>query len=229
MANGQKKEPCMNAGLDVAIGDYIFEFESAGRPISSQLIFTAYQESLKGNDIVFVSPKKERLSSKLFYYLFKRFSPNNCNMRTSVFSLISRRALNRFHAINENLPYRKATYTSCGLKVKYILYDGEIADTQENRFGLAVDTLILYTSFGYRLSLAVTLLTGLFTFFILFYALIFYVLEHPIAGWTSTACILSVGFTGVFAVLAFIMKYLELLLKSSYNKMNYYVSDIERI
>ena len=59
-------EDAMNAGLDAAIGDYVYEFDSTELCYPASLIFEAYRTALTGNDIGSVCPRSVRGGSKLF-------------------------------------------------------------------------------------------------------------------------------------------------------------------
>ena len=52
----QGRETAMNAGLDAAIGDYVYEFESTQTPYPIELVFEAYRAAMAGSDIVSVCP-----------------------------------------------------------------------------------------------------------------------------------------------------------------------------
>ena len=60
----------MNAGLDAAIGDYVYEFDSTELCYAPSLIMQAYRAALDGSDIVSVCPRTVRGGSSLFYKLF---------------------------------------------------------------------------------------------------------------------------------------------------------------
>ena len=62
-------EDAMNAGLDAAIGDYVYEFDSTELCYPASLIFEAYRTALTGSDIVSVCPRTVRGGSSLFYKL----------------------------------------------------------------------------------------------------------------------------------------------------------------
>ena len=66
MSLHQGLEPAMNAGLDAAIGDYVYEFDSTEMPYDASLIFEAYRTAQQGSDIVSVCPKQTRGGSGLF-------------------------------------------------------------------------------------------------------------------------------------------------------------------
>ena len=104
----QGVELCMNAGLDLSIGDFIFEFDSLALSYPEGQIFEAYCTALTGYDIVSVRPRRSRsFTSRLFYGVFNRFSGSNYKIGTDIFRVLSRRALNRVHAISTTPAYRK--------------------------------------------------------------------------------------------------------------------------
>ena len=91
-------EDAMNAGLDAAIGDYVYEFDSTELCYPASLIFEAYRMALTGSDIVSVCPRTVRGGSSLFYKLFNANSQSAYQLRTDAFRLVTRRAINRVHA-----------------------------------------------------------------------------------------------------------------------------------
>ena len=54
----QGLELAMNAGMDLAIGDFVYEFDSTIMDYSPDLIMKIYRRSLEGFDIVSVGPKQ---------------------------------------------------------------------------------------------------------------------------------------------------------------------------
>lgn len=232
MSVGQPHEQCMNAGLDIAIGDYVYEFDSTEMTYASELIYQAYETAMRGNDIVTVCPRREKGSSRLFYSVFNHHSRSANRLRSDVFRLVSRRALNRVHAINENLPYRKAAYAACGLKAAELEFTSNAraqATKTEHPMELAVDSLILYTDFGYRVGLGLSLLMLVGTIVMVFYTVTVYLIGDPIYGWTTTMLALTAGFTGLFAILTIIVKYLTLMLRLLFQKQKYLVESIEKL
>ena len=232
MSSGQPHEQCMNAGLDITVGDYIYEFDAAIMSYPKEMIFQAYETAMQGSDIVTVCPKEEKGSSRLFYSLFNRHNGSAHNLRTDAFRLVSRRALNRVHAINENLPYRKAAYASCGLKsteLEFTSKTGKQATKADDPAELAIDSLILYTNFGYRFTLGFSLFMLLGTVAMGIYALTSYLTGHPINGWTTTMLALTAGLAGLFIILTIMLKYLSLILKLIFQKQSYLVESIEKL
>lgn len=197
-----------------------------------EMIYQAYEIAMHGNDIVTVCPIQEKGSSRLFYSVFNRHSGSSNKLRTDTFRLVSRRALNRVHAINENLPYRKAAYAACGLKsaeLEFASASGRQTTKSQAPTELALDSLILYTDFGYRFSLGFSTIMLFGTIAMGIYALASYLIGHPISGWTTIMLALTAGLTGVFAVLTMVLKYLTLILKLIFQKQKYLVESVEKL
>lgn len=229
-------ELAMNAGSDLAIGDFVFEFDNTCLDFDSAEIMQIYRRSLKGYDIVSAVPdRKERLFSRLFYRIFECFSNRGIEMHTESFRVLSRRVINRVSSMNKTVPYRKAIYATSGLKTDTVLYTPRAAaadrDALENRyrFGLAMDSLILFTEIGYKVSTAMTVLMMITSLFMLVYSVVVFATANPVAGWTTTILFLSVVFLGLFAVLTVIIKYLQLMLSLIFKRKHYSFESIEKL
>lgn len=229
MSLRQGTEQCMNAGLDCAIGDYVLEFDSVEMQYEAGLIWQAYETAQRGNDIVSVRPSHSSRTSKWFYKIFNKYSRSAYEVSTDAFRLVSRRAINRVHAISDNLPYRKAAYATSGLKMAVLDFEG-YAKTENDRFDLAVNSLVLYTDAGYKISLGIAECMMWLALAELLYTLYIYLFGgYPVEGWTTTMFVLTVGFAGVFAILSIIIKYLSLLVDLVFKKQKYMVESIEKI
>ncbi len=231
-------EIAMNAGMDLAIGDFVLEFDSATQDFGQEEIMRVYRKSLEGYDIVSASPdKRQKFSSGLFYYVFDKFSDFPYKFYTERFRILSRRVINRISSMNKSVPYRKAVYANCGLKtanIRYAVCDGygkPDKDRKEKRYrsGLAMDTLILFTEFGYRLSMSMTAIMMMVTVFMAVYALVIYILSKPVEGWTTTILFLSFAFFGLFGILTVIVKYLQILVNLVFKRKRYSFESIEKL
>lgn len=222
-------ENAMNAGLDAAIGDYVYEFDSTAMPYPAELIWEAYRTALQGSDIVSVCPDSTRRGSGLFYRLFNANAHSPYKLRTDAFRLVTRRAINRVHATSAHLPYRKAAYAASGLKMTDLTFAGRMEEKTPGRFNLAVDSLALYTDAGFKASMGVTLCMLALALAELLYTLIVFFTGKPVAGWTTTMFVLTLGFAGLFAVLTIVVKYLSLLLELTFKKQKYLVESIEKL
>lgn len=231
-------EMAMNAGCDMAIGDFVFEFDNTYLDFNPEMIMKIYRHSLEGFDIVSASPDtRERFTSRMFYAVFDRFGDLSYKMGTESFRVLSRRVINRISSMNKTVPYRKAIYANSGLKtdnMKYEVQETEgktTVDTMEKgyRLRLAIDSLILFTEVGYRFSIVMTVLMMIMSVFMLFYSVVTYATSHPVAGWTTTILFLSVAFLGLFGVLTVIIKYLQLLIDLVFKRKHYSFESIEKL
>lgn len=232
MSLRQGLELAMNAGLDMAIGDFVYEFDTMRMPYPEEMIDKAYDTCLLGNDVVSVSPAKNRdASAGLFYRLFNSASGSKYKLHTDAFRLLSRRAINRVHSISATLPYRKAAYAASGLKLAALTYEGPSArSTEDLRFSRAIDSLALYTGVWYKIALGISLLMLVLMVVALVWVVVANVILKQVAsGWTTTMLLLTGGFFGVFLLLAMVLKYLSLLVDLVFKKQKYLVESVEKI
>lgn len=229
-------EMSMNAGLDLAIGDFVFEFDTTVMDYNSEEIIKVYKHALSGYDIVSASPdKKQALSSRVFYSVFHRFGSLSYKMTTESFRVLSRRVINRIDNMNKTVMYRKAVYANCGLKTDNIVYNSisseKVSDKYERKYRrkLAMDSLILFTDVGYKFSTMMTFLMMLMTGFMVCYSLLVYFMGNPVEGWTTTILFLSVVFFGLFGILTIIIKYLQLIIEQVFKRKKYSFESIEKI
>ena len=230
-------ELAMDAGMDLSIGDFVFEFDNPIPDFAPEMIMKVYRRSLEGFDIVSASPnRKERFSSRLFYKVFARFSDVSYVMTTESFRVLSRRVINRISSMNRTIPYRKAIYANSGLRTDNLKYEAmeqarENLDKAEKKYrsGLATDSLILFTGLGYSFSRCMTVLMMLLSVFVIGYVVIVYFSSNPVPGWTTTLLFLSIAFFGLFGILTIIIKYLQLLVNLVFKRKHYNYESIEKL
>ena len=231
-------EVAMNAGMDLAIGDFVFEFDKTILDFDKDIIMKIYRRSLEGYDIVSASPdKKQKLSSRMFYYVFDKFADFKYKMTTESFRILSRRVINRISSMNKTVPYRKVVYASCGLQSDNIRYpvvntgEDTTADTLEKRerSSLAVDSLVLFTNFGYSFAKTMTVVMILAALFMAVYSLVVYLIGSPIEGWTTTVMFLSFSFFGLFGILTIVIKYLQIIVNLVFQRKRYTFKSIEKL
>lgn len=227
----------MNAGIDLAIGDFVFEFDHTTLDFHPDTILEVYRKALTGFDIVCASAdRKEKLSSKIFYKMFEYCTEFSYKMSTESFRVLSRRVLNRVDAMNRTIPYRKAVYANCGLKTTTIKYavtnqKHQSIDRKEKKFraGLAVDSLILFTDMGYFFSKMMTVFMMSMTILMVLYSIVIYITLNPVEGWMTTILFLSVAFFGLFGILTIVIKYLQLLVRLVFKRKQYSFESIEKL
>ena len=230
-------ELAMNAGLDMTIGDFVFEFDNTYLDFDPAAVMMIYSHSLKGYDIVSASAdRKERFTSKLFYQVFARYSDISYKMSTESFRVLSRRAINRISSMNKTTPYRKVLYANCGLKSDNLKYTAVhnipiVTNKKEKEFRveLAADSLILFTRIGYSFARSMMILMMLMSVLVTLYSVAVYTTAHPVAGWTTTILFLSIAFFGLFGVLTIVIKYLQLLVNLVFKRKHYSFESIEKL
>lgn len=230
-------EVAMSAGRDLAIGDFVLEFDSVNLDFNPGMIMEVYHKSLEGFDIVSASPdQRQKMESWLFYKVLNQFSHLAYKMRTERFRILSRRVINRIDSMSASIPYRKVIYANCGLKTLNLTYpvvQGEVksSDKQERRYRkrLSVDAIILFTELGYRFSMMMTGVMMVLAVFMVGYSVLIYSLSKPVEGWTTTIIFMSVAFFGLFAILTIIIKYLQILVDLIFKKKRYSFESIEKL
>ena len=231
-------ESAMNAGRDIAIGDFVYEFDDIFVDYEPEVILEVYRKLIEGSDIVAASSRgKMRTTSRIFYALYNKTSRGNGRIGPETFRIVSRRAINRIKSIGQYIPYRKAVYMNCGLKTATISYESCDVDVRiknktvsSERTALAFDSFIYFTNVLERIS---AIICGVFL--VLTVGMGFYLVgdffngDKPVEGWLSTMGFLALGFFGVFALLTIILKYLSVLLNLIFRQQRYLVSDIEKV
>lgn len=232
MSFHQGIEVSMTAGVDLSLGDFIYEFDDLLIDYDISLIEKSYRKLIEGNDIVTVSPSKSNsFISNLFYKVYNYFSISGYKIQSDRFRILSRRSINRAYSISKSIPYRKALYANSGLKISSIAYmPNQNREKSKNFFRnkMAINTLIIYTNLAFRISIAITLLLFLFTLGTVFYTLMVYFSDKkPIEGWTTLMILISGSFSGLFFLLAIVIKYLSLLVELVYSKKVYLFESID--
>ncbi len=236
MSIHQGLEISMSAGIDISMGDFVYEFDDLNVDYDFSLIRASYNKIISGFDIVSVSPKAANtFFSRLFYKVFNRYSKSRHKLRSDRFRILSRRAINRAYSISKSVPYRKALYANSGLNLEVIEYipSGKMVNEKVKgvfRNRMAINALIIYTNLAFNISIGITLALFLFTVLTVFYVcFIYFSGDKPIEGWTTTMLLMSGSFSGIFFILAIIIKYLSLIIELVYSKKTYLVESVERL
>lgn len=238
MSYYQGQEAAMNAGRDLAVGDFVFEFDSIEMDYDEKLILEIYEKSLEGYDIVAAVPKNNiSLSSRLFYCIYNFANRATNKLQPERFRIVSRRAINRVNQLNLYVPYRKAMYVNCGLLIESICYEskyktvkGRSSQEKMSRSDLAFDSFIIFTDVLEKISLGLSIF-----FLVIMITMALYVVwsvfsaVRPVEGWMSTFGLLSFGFFGLFLLLTLVLKYLSVILNLVFRKQRYVIAGIEKL
>ncbi|MDR0963782.1 MAG: glycosyltransferase [Clostridium sp.] len=234
----QGMEAAMNAGSDIAVGDFLFEFDHCKMDFAPELILEVYLRALQGYDVVAATPKRGiPLSSRLFYLVYNAGSQTRTPLRQERFRVITRRAVNRVNHMNRYIPYRKAMYMNCGLKTDAIMYENKSIpschkgrEERDSRSLLAFDTFIIFTDLLEKLSMFLSFL--FFAILLWMFGYLVYSIfspDRPVEGWISTMGLMSLGFFMLFVMLTLIFKYLSVILNMLFRRQRYVVEEVEKL
>lgn len=235
MSFHQGIEMAMTAGVDLSVGDFVYEFDNLLIDYDISLFEQSYRYLLSGYDIVSVSPQKANsFMSGIFYNVYNKHSKSGYYIQSDRFRILSRRAINRAYSISNSIPYRKALYVNSGLKIGKIEFtekkDAIRPQSKTLRNKMAINTLIIYTNLAFKISISITILLFLFTLCMCLYALVLYFGDYkPIEGWTTIIILISGSFSGLFFLIAIIIKYLSLAIEIIYNKKSYLFESVEKL
>ena len=100
-----------------------------------------------------------------------------------------------------------------------------------DRISLAGNVLVYYSNIGTRISLWLSLIFFMLSMAVIGYTLFSYVIKGAAIqpGWTTTMLFVSISFCGVFAILAVLSKYMEVLLREAQIKKPYSFKSIDRL
>lgn len=226
MGNRQGPEAAMNAGVDASVGDYVFEVDDLGA-LDIAFVRSSYAEAMAGADIVNgVYENGSSARGKLFYSTFNRFSGYPTKLASNPCRLLSRRAINRVRSMSRYAPYRKASYAASGLKVAEVKVRGRA--THKTDLAMAVTSLALYTDAFYKVAFWLAAFMAVLSLAEIVYVAVIAASGIAVAGWVTTMLVLTVGFMAVFVLFAFALKYLDLLVKITFEKQGYLTDGIER-
>ncbi len=225
-------QQALNAGMALAIGDYLVEIEDLAFDIDYNQIIEMYRKSQSGYDFVFLTPKTTKLSSKLFYSVLNRYFRNifKSDISSSVMILSSRRGQNKIAEVGKRVVNRSVAYAVSGLKSTSIETDITYKNSRSftDNLVLTFDTLIYYTDVITVMSQRIAL--GFLCLFAagIIYSLVLKFSNQAIEGWASLFLLISFGFFGMFFVLSIVIRYLHHILRSSLNSKDYIFSSVDK-
>ncbi len=233
----QGMEASMRAGMDLAIGDFIYEFDSAILSYPPGMLKDVYEKCVgDGYDIVSACPMNAKhMCSNLFYSVYNKYSDSQNTLRSEAFRILSRRAVNRVCSMSRTIPYRKAVYAGCGLPSCAIFYtmtnhfstSGKKERTMQ--WNAAVDALMLYTDAAYKFALCFSMLMIIFSIFVCIYIAAVFIAGKPVPGYVSTIAAIGFGFFGIFVFLTILIKYASLILRIVFARHKYMTESVEKL
>jgi dolichol-phosphate mannosyltransferase len=187
----------ITAGLDQARGDWVvvMDCDLQDRP---EEIPRLYQKAQEGYDVVLALRRErkdalhKRFFSWAFYKLFRYLSGLDYDGEAGNFRIISRKVVETFRSMRENLRLFGGLVTWMGYPTAAIevehgeRYAGESSYSFSKLTSLALDTIIAYSDKPLRMSIKFGVLISLAAFvFGIYFAVQTLVSGQSIAGWTS--------------------------------------------
>lgn len=210
----------ITAGIDLSDGDWtiVMDCDLQDRPEEISRLFLKAQE---GFDIVLARRGKrkdrllKRLTSALFYRLFRYLSGMNYDAEVGNFRIMSRAVVDNLKNMREHSRFFGGLVDWLGFPTASITvthaqrHEGESSYNYRKLFNLASDAIIAYSDKPLRLAIKIGFLMSSFAFAFGMYIL-FRVLYYgaPVAGWSSL--IVSIYFTSgiIIGILGVIGVYL---------------------
>lgn len=230
-------EVAMLAGVDFAIGDFVFEFDTVKINYNLEDVLNIYYKSLEGFDIVAATPKGiQNKSSQIFYSFLNSVSYRKMELTTEVFRVVSRRSLNRVLKNKEKLRYRKALYHYSGFNT--FIYEYEPISKNrvvsnlsiKEKINLGLDVLVNFSDIGIKIAINISIVFLLITLFTLSYTMYSYLtLDKIQSGWTTMMLFMSVSFSGIFFVLAILAKYITVTMIEIKDRPSYVFKGVDRL
>ncbi len=228
-------EKAMQVAIDFSIGDFVLEIDDICMPYDISMLKALYDKNCEGYDIVSLQPSNNTSqSSKLFYFLLGHYHESTLNLNTQIAHSITRRALNAISQFKDKTSYRKIQHSLGGYKQASVdlTLDKKLGSSYSlgERVQMGSDILFYFTNIGMKLCMYVAIFFFLIALLGGSYAIYIYLTHSAVMqGWTTLMLFLSVGFSGLFMVLAILSKYLNLALKEMSSSPRYTVKSIEKI
>lgn len=234
MGYHQGMETSMDAGVDLAIGDFVFELEFTNADYDWSVLMDVYRHSLEGYDIVNAKGDvgKKITTGSLFYNMMNRYANLQYPLSSGSFRIVSRRAINRIHSLATRIPYRKVAYANCGLKCDTLLYDCTKKVKLRgvsNRMELATNSLVLFTDIAFRFTLWFAFIMIFLTVGVAIYAVLSLIQNNSVDGWAIVTLFVGFALSGLFVVLCMIVRYLTTLVRLNFLKRDYVFESIDKL
>lgn len=234
MGYHQGLETSLDAGVDLAIGDFVYELEFTNIDYSWNVLMDVYRHSLEGYDIVNAKGNvgKKVTSGSLFYNVMNKYANLQYPLSSGSFRIVSRRAINRIHSLATRIPYRKVAYANCGLKCDTLLYECTQKvklRSASNRLELATNSLALFTDIAFRFTLWFAVIMIFLTVGVAIYAVLSLIQNNSVDGWAIVTLFGGFALSALFVVLCMVVRYLTTLVRLNFLKRDYVFESIDKL
>jgi len=221
MAYRQGTETAMLAGLDRAMGDFVFEIDDARVDYPIEVLGSMYDTARSGNDIVAAVPTNLPLSTRFFYWSCNQVSsiaPPLCFERLR---LSSRRAVDALLLQPERVRHRQVLYRYTGYRYAQVSYRSTDKSVLRpvGRLAFGID---IFWSFNDDVGARLARVLGVAFIAVSVIALVITVARTPADPWwvlIAVACLF--GFAGIFVLFVVTCEFLSLILGEVRNRPAY--------
>lgn len=141
-------ESAIMAGVDISIGDYIYEIDRDSNPSTYESIENMYIELTKQKcDIAFLRPKNIGLMNRLIMKILNRKGNGNIVLGKNLVRLVTRRSLNAVDIQYERDNTRNLMFQQCGLKNTNIYCETKSKQINSN-FNKELSYLVRFKNLG---------------------------------------------------------------------------------
>lgn len=198
-------------GVEFAKGDFVYEFYSQETFVSTYI--SPCEKYLGSFDIILCAQNKRRVLSFIFDMLLNWTLPKNLRVHGSVlFTIASRRAINKLGNIGSHIVNRRIAYALTGLSISQIKLDARIKNYREGLISslvYAVQTFLYYTDFIKTSTVYTSIVFFVLSMMIGAYTIESYIAKSTAPGWASLSILICISFSGVFMILGMIAFYLD--------------------
>jgi dolichol-phosphate mannosyltransferase len=207
-------EAAMVAGLDRAMGDFVFEFDDTFMDYPVEVLDRMYDSAVGGFDVVAAAPDNLGWGLRAFYAVCNWFSGIQPPLSYERLRVSSRRALDAMLHPRERIRDRQVLYRYTGYR--YLRLDYRAIRSAGHhprtslRFGL--DVFFSFTDAGVRIARALFLFFAGVAAVAIVLGIIAFISDRETPWQLIISSIIAVAFAGVFFILAVLVEYVARIL-----------------
>ena len=192
-------EAAMVAGLDRAMGDFVFEFEDTYQDFPADILEQMYQTAVGGFDVVTAVPDQLPRRTRLFYALCNRFSSFEPPLAYERLRVSSRRAVDAMLQQRERVRYRQVLYRLTGYRYTRLEYSRLPGAASRSRDDLrfALDVIFSVTDAGVRVARMFVVFFAAVALFAIACSILWAILANEPPWELGFAVLVSIGFSGM--------------------------------
>ncbi len=202
-------EAAMVAGLDRAMGDFVFEFDDTFMDYPFGILDRMYDSAVSGFDVVAAAPDRLGWRLRAFYAICNQVSNIEPPLSYERLRVSSRRALDAMLHQRERIRDRQVLYRYTGYRYLRLEYPADRAaghrPSTSLRFGL--DVFFSFTDAGVRISRALFLIFAAVSGVTMVLSITGFLINKETPWELIITTVVAVGFAGLYFVLAVVGEY----------------------